>query len=102
MLHMNTKKKDKQDAPSFPTPKGVEAMARVMKWLQEVDMEAPDAEANETSMSDNNGGRIIYVVIDGKPYSFNGNKRKTLELLQLLEGSLTPVSSDEPPHKSRK
>lgn len=77
-------------------------MARLMKALEKVDMEAPDAEENEFSMSDNNGKRIIFVVIDGKPYSFNGNKRKTLELLKLLDGSVTPELADELSYKNRK
>ncbi|HUA13149.1 MAG TPA: hypothetical protein VL989_01480 [Candidatus Sulfotelmatobacter sp.] len=37
---------------------GAELLAELVALLQTIDENAPDAELNETTMSDNNGGRI--------------------------------------------
>lgn len=89
------KEKRRQNKKGFPTKQGEETMAKIMASLQKVDIEASDAKLNETSMDDNNGGRVIYFIIDSKKYVFKGNKKKTLELLRLLEDSLTLVSLGE-------
>jgi hypothetical protein len=81
---------------------GKEVMAKIMASLQKVDPEGTDAKINEYSMDDNNGNRVIYFIVDGNKYIFNGNRKKTLELLRLLEGSLTLVSWGEETSKSRK
>lgn len=67
---MSTKKK----AISLPTKRGEEAMAKIMASLQKVDTKAPDAKLNETTMDDNNGGRVIYTLQKGEAILINGKK----------------------------
>ena len=57
---------DNQNQPAEPAPQtpnqtgndGGEALTNLADALGSVDPKAPDAEANTTSISDNNGGRI--------------------------------------------
>ena len=37
----------------------VGSLVKLIEVLQEIDISAPDASTNETSIDDNNGGRII-------------------------------------------
>lgn len=62
---MNTKLRNQAQEKKIFLPGGKqispeEAMDKLLKTMDKVNTESPDAEANITSMDDNNGGRIIY------------------------------------------
>jgi hypothetical protein len=68
------KNTSKQEETEFPTKKGKETMAKIMVSMQQVDTNTPEAKLNETSMDDNNGGRVIYTLQKGEAILVNGRK----------------------------
>lgn len=49
-----------QVTPTEPGKKPVNPITELFQLLQAVDTKSPEAELNESSMSDNNGGRILF------------------------------------------
>jgi len=70
---VQTKVDIKKDG-TLPTQRGKEAMAKIMASLQKVDTSSQEAKLNETSMDDNNGGRVIYTLQKGEAILVNGKK----------------------------
>jgi len=99
---MSTKHVKGSEPQRLPTKRGAEVMAKLMASFQKVDLKSKETEMNEYSMDDNNGRRIIYLVINGKSYAFIGNRKKRLELLKLVDGQLKPVSVKKKPTRPRR
>ena len=99
---MNTKIRKDDKKEKITAKRRAEIMAKLMASSQKVDLSSKEAELNKYSMNDNNGKRIIYLVIDKRTYLFTGNRKKVLELLKLVDGQLKPISIKKKPLKSRK